>query len=97
MDNDIRPYLAAFMVAALSQAKDTLVVPDDLRIQTVTWDESECPVAEAIITTSQSINPESDNHSDQSELYSRKEWVDMPYCDSDVEAMRVGEPLELQE
>ena len=66
-------------------------------IQTVTWDESECPVAEAIITTSQSINPESDNHSDQSELYSRKEWVDMPYCDSDVEAMRVGEPLELQE
>ena len=42
-------------------------------IQTVTWDESECPIADAIITTSQSINPDSPYYSDQSELYSRKE------------------------
>ncbi|TDG12044.1 hypothetical protein E2F43_16945 [Seongchinamella unica] len=66
-------------------------------IQTVTWDESECPLAEAIITTSQSINPESPNHGDQSELYSRKAWVDMPYCESDIEAARSGETLELRE
>ncbi|RLQ20265.1 hypothetical protein DWB85_18540 [Seongchinamella sediminis] len=66
-------------------------------IQAVTWNESDCPQAEAIITTSQSINPESPNHGDQSELYSRKVWVDMPYCESDIEAARSGETIELQE
>lgn len=66
-------------------------------IQTVTWDESECPIAEAIITTSQSINPESAHYSDQSELYSRKEWVKMPFCDDQVEAARIGDSTELSE
>ena len=66
-------------------------------IQTVTWDESECPIADAIITTSQSINPESPYYSDQSELYSRKEWVRMPFCDDAIEANRITEPLQLQE
>lgn len=36
LDGDIRPYLASLMVAALHRAKDKLVVPDDLRIETVT-------------------------------------------------------------
>lgn len=66
-------------------------------IQTVSWDESNCPLAEAIITTSQSINPDSPHHADQSELYSRKAWVDMPYCESDVEAARSGETVQLEE
>ena len=66
-------------------------------IQTVTFDESDCPVADAIITTSQSINPESPYHSDQSELYSRKEWVRMPFCGGQVEAARIAEPLDLSE
>ena len=46
MDGDVRPYLAALMVAALSRAKDTLVVPDDLRIQTVTRENFENMLAE---------------------------------------------------
>jgi acyl-homoserine-lactone acylase len=66
-------------------------------IQTVTWDESDCPIADAIITTSQSINPESPYYSDQSELYSRKEWVRMPFCDDAIEANRITEPLQLRE
>ena len=66
-------------------------------IQAVTFDESDCPVADAIITTSQSINPDSPYYSDQSELYARKEWVRMPFCNDQIEAARVGEPLELSE
>ena len=66
-------------------------------IQTVSWDESECPQAQAIITTSQSVDPESPHYSDQSELYARKEWVNMPYCEADVSAARLSEPLQLQE
>lgn len=66
-------------------------------IQTVTWDESDCPIADAIITTSQSINPESPYYSDQSELYSRKEWVRMPFCDDEIEAVSITEPLQVKE
>lgn len=66
-------------------------------IQTVTFDESDCPVADAIITTSQSIDPDSPHYADQSELYSRKEWVRMPFCEDAVEAARIGEPLTLSE
>ena len=66
-------------------------------VQTVTFDESDCPVADAIITTSQSINPESPHYSDQSELYARKGWVRMPFCADQVEAARIGEPLLLAE
>ena len=46
LDGDVRPYLAALMVAALHRAKDTLVVPDDLRIQTVTREHFENMLAE---------------------------------------------------
>lgn len=36
LDGDVRPYLASLMVAALHKAKDKLVVPDDLELETVT-------------------------------------------------------------
>jgi hypothetical protein len=39
LESDIRPYLAALMVAALYRAKDNLVVPNDLEIQKVTRDQ----------------------------------------------------------
>ncbi|AQA17744.1 hypothetical protein BST95_05335 [Halioglobus japonicus] len=66
-------------------------------VQTVTFDESDCPVADAIITTSQSINPASPHYADQSELYSRKEWVRMPFCEDDVAAASLGEPQTISE
>lgn len=65
-------------------------------VQTVTWDDSECPLADAIITHSQSINPDSPHFSDQSQLYAAKEWVDMAYCNDDVEAAAIGEPIILR-
>ncbi len=42
------------------------------------------PVSEAILTYSQSTNPTSPYHADQTRLYSRKEWVPMRYAEHDI-------------
>lgn len=48
-------------------------------------DGGECPVEpRTILTYSQSANRESPFHSDQTRLYGRKQWVDMPFCEDEV-------------
>lgn len=60
-------------------------------IQTVTWDEDpDCPDAYAILTYSQSSDPDSAHFADQTRLYSNKGWVDVPFCDEDIEAAKVS-------
>lgn len=66
-------------------------------IQTVTWDESDCPIADAILTHSQSVQPESDYYADQIWLYAGKRWVRFPFCEDDIVAGQVGETLIMQE
>lgn len=39
MDKDVRPYLASLMVSALHKAGDELVIPDDIKLRTVTTEE----------------------------------------------------------
>ncbi len=58
-------------------------------IQAVTWDETDCPVAYAILTYSQSTDPASDHYDDATRLYSEGEWIDMPYCLADQEAQEL--------
>jgi hypothetical protein len=41
LDGDVRPYLAALMIAALHKAGDALVVPDQMTIRKVTEQEFE--------------------------------------------------------
>jgi acyl-homoserine-lactone acylase len=60
-------------------------------IQTVTWDSTDCPIADTILTHSQSTDPASPYYGDQTELYSMKQWVRMPYCEDEIEAARTGE------
>lgn len=60
-------------------------------IQTVTFDESDCPDAYAVLTYSQSTDPASPHFADQTQLYSDKQWVDMPFCEADIEATKVSE------
>jgi acyl-homoserine-lactone acylase len=55
-------------------------------IQTVTWDDTECPDAYAVLSYSQSTDPASDHYSDMTELYSQKGWNDMPFCEADIAA-----------
>lgn len=66
-------------------------------IQAVTWDDSNCPVADAILVHSQSSDPDSDHYGDQTALYSDKEWVRYPYCKDAIEAAQIGETIVLEE
>ncbi len=59
-------------------------------IQAVTWDESDCPDAYAILTYSQSTDPESAHYADATELYSRGEWIDMPFCEGARDEQEIG-------
>ncbi|MDG2303363.1 MAG: penicillin acylase family protein [Candidatus Binatia bacterium] len=60
-------------------------------IHAVTWDESECPDAYAVLTYSQSTDPASPHYADMTRVYSAEEWVDMPYCADDIEAEKISE------
>ena len=65
-------------------------------IQTVSWDESDCPIADTILTHSQSVQADSDYYSDQSKLYADKRWVRFPFCEDDIVAAQVGETVLLE-
>lgn len=58
-------------------------------IQTVSWDESDCPDANAILTYSQSTDPASRHYADATKLYSRSGWIDMPFCEADRDAQEI--------
>ena len=63
-------------------------------IQTVTFDERG-PVAQAILTYGQSSDPASPHFYDQLPLFSARQWNALPFHRADVEAQRVGAPLQL--
>ncbi|KAA1194314.1 hypothetical protein F0M18_02450 [Pseudohalioglobus sediminis] len=66
-------------------------------IQVVSWDESECPIADTMLTHSQSVRPDSDHYADQSRLYAEKRWVRFPFCEQDIQAAQIGETLIIEE
>ncbi|MEO0438493.1 MAG: penicillin acylase family protein, partial [Pseudomonadota bacterium] len=58
-------------------------------IQAVSWDESDCPDANAVLTYSQSTDPASENFADATRLYSESGWIDMPFCEEDRNTQEV--------
>jgi len=63
-------------------------------IQVVGFDERG-PVAQALLTYGQSSDPASPRAFDQLALFSEKKWLPLPFHRADVEAQRVGAPLNL--
>jgi len=59
-------------------------------VSAVSWDESDCPDAYAILTYSQSSDPASDHYADATELSSRGGWIDLPFCQPDIEAQKLS-------
>ena len=59
-------------------------------MQAVTWDESDCPDAYAMVTYSQSTDPASDHYADATELYSNSGWIDMPFCEAARDEQEIG-------
>lgn len=66
-------------------------------IQAVTWDDDGCPIADTLLVPSQSSDPQSPHYADQTELYSRKEWVRFPYCEAQISAAQIGETVTIEE
>lgn len=66
-------------------------------IQVVTWDDSDCPIADVILVPSQSTDPTSPYFADQTKLYSGKEWVRFPFCKEDIAAAQIGDTLKIRE
>ncbi len=58
-------------------------------IQAVTWDSSDCPIAFGAMPYSQSSDPASPHHRDASVLYSLGEWIDLPFCQTDIDDQEV--------
>ena len=52
-------------------------------IQTVTWNDDGV-VAEGILSYSQSSDPASPHFQDQTELYSKKKWVKLPFTEEEI-------------
>lgn len=65
-------------------------------IQIVGFDE-DGPVADAILSYSQSTNPASPHYGDQTRAYSRKDWNRLPFSPEEIEAARQGEVLRIEE
>ncbi|MCJ1676787.1 penicillin acylase family protein [Streptomyces sp. APSN-46.1] len=60
------------------------VVHGSSHIQAVGWDGGRCPVARTLLTYSQSSNPNSPYHADQTGLFSEERWVKARFCERDI-------------
>ncbi|MDO7672391.1 MAG: penicillin acylase family protein, partial [OM182 bacterium] len=69
----------------------TPIVTGNSYIQSVTWNEDGSPNARAILTYSQSPEPDSPFYADQTKIYSQSEWIDMPFTDEQIAAKLVRE------
>lgn len=65
-------------------------------IQIVGFDDKG-PVADAILSYSQSTDPASPHYADQTRLYSEKEWHRLPFAPQEIEAQKVGETIRISE
>lgn len=65
-------------------------------IQIVGFDE-EGPVADAILSYSQSTNPASPHYADQTRMYAKKEWNRLPFTPEEIEAQKTGETIRISE
>jgi len=62
----------------------TPVVHGNSIIEVVAWDENGRINPRGILTYSQSQEPDSPHYSDQTELYSKGQWIDFPFHEEDI-------------
>jgi len=62
-------------------------------IQAVTWNDDSTPNAKAVLTYSQSPEPDSAFYSDLTELYSQDHWIDLPFSEEEISADLVREEI----
>ncbi|XOV82809.1 MAG: penicillin acylase family protein [bacterium] len=64
----------------------TPIVHGNSYIQVVSWDEQGALQASAMLTYSQSPEPESPHYSDLTEIYAQGGWIDLPFTEAEIEA-----------
>ena len=74
----------------------TPVLHGNSYIQVVTWDDSGAPDARAILTYSQSEEPESPHYADQTRLYSEGKWLRLPFTETQIEQARTLRQVTLE-
>ncbi|MED7947568.1 penicillin acylase family protein [Streptomyces sp. BE20] len=53
-------------------------------LQAVGWDDTGCPDAKTLLAYSQSADPTSPHHSDQTRLLSNQQWITSRFCEKDI-------------
>ena len=62
-------------------------------IQAVTWNDDGTPNAKAILTYSQSPEPDSEFYSDMTKLYSQSQWIDLPFTEEQIATQQIREEV----
>jgi acyl-homoserine-lactone acylase len=57
-------------------------------VQVVTWGKGACPQARTILTYSESTDPTDPHYADQTALFSKKRWVNAPFCAGQLKAAK---------
>jgi acyl-homoserine-lactone acylase len=65
-------------------------------LHVVALERGRCPDAVTLLTYSQSADPSSPHHADQTELFSQGRWVTDRFCESDILASPALEVIELE-
>jgi len=65
-------------------------------MQVVSFDATG-PVAQSMLSYSQSTNPESPWYADGTRAFSAKQWLPLPFTRAQIAAVRVGEPVTISE
>mgnify|MGYP001820648953 CR=1 FL=1 len=64
----------------------TPIVHGNSYVQVVTWNDDGTPDARGILTYSQSPEADSPHYYDQTELYARGEWLQLPFTEEQIQA-----------
>jgi acyl-homoserine-lactone acylase len=65
-------------------------------MQFVTWDDAG-PIAEGMLTYSQSSQPSNEHFSDLTKVYAAGKWVKLAYTQAQIAADLKGNPIDLSE
>ncbi|MFE9775157.1 penicillin acylase family protein [Streptomyces sp. NPDC005931] len=66
-------------------------------VQAVGWGGGRCPVARTLLTYSQSSNPYSPHHADQTRLFSDERWVTSRFCEEEIRSSPVLRVVRVRE
>jgi acyl-homoserine-lactone acylase len=75
----------SYIDTAFTEGKGyTPIIHGNSYIQVVTWNDDGTPDARGMLTYSQSPEPDSPHYYDQTELYARGQWIQLPYTEEEI-------------